>query len=319
MITPLSRHRSTANRPQGNKRSRPAKPGRAVSHRPDLVGRGAYSHRGRQRPGNEDAYAFPPAGADEAGRGTLLVVADGVGGVAGGAAASRTAVHYLQALYYAQTGPEPLADRLRECVQAVNLLNRAAQQRLDRPGEGLTTLVAAVVYGETIWVANVGDSRAYLIRAGDRQRRQLTEDHSFGQTGAARLADSSGNRTGAITQAIGLEAECQVDIYRYQWRPGDRLILCSDGLTCLTAPAMARTVLQNSPQAAAEALVAQANAADGSDNSTAIVAGWEKSPVSKLKPEQAGSRKPAGKSFVIPLLLGLSLGWLSAVIFFIPF
>ncbi|MEW5960220.1 MAG: protein phosphatase 2C domain-containing protein [Chloroflexota bacterium] len=301
-IRPFKR-RYTANKTEGSQRSKLAKVAPATAHRPNRVGRGAHSDRGRQRSHNEDAYALPPPAADEAGHGTLLVVADGVGGLAGGAAASREAVHYLQALYYAQTGPDPLGDRLRECVQAVNLLNRAAQQRLGQTGQRLTTLVAAVVYHETIWVANVGDSRAYLIQTGDQQRRQLTEDHSFNQADSTQLTDSTGEPSGAITQAIGLEEQCQVDIYRYQWRPGDRLILCSDGLACLTAPVMVQLVLHNSPQAAAEALVAQANKEDGSDNSTAVVVSWEKSSVSKLEQQGAKSQKRPRKSFLIPLLL----------------
>ena len=319
MTIPPFKRRYTANRTEGNKRSRLAKVGPATSHRPDWVGRGAHSDRGQQRSHNEDAYALPPPGADEANCGTLLVVADGVGGLAGGAAASWEAVHYLQALYYAQTGPDPLGDRLRECVQAINLLNRAAQQWLGQTGQRLTTLVAAVVHNETIWVANVGDSRAYLVQASDQQRRQLTEDHSFSKAGSAPQTDSADEQAGAITQAIGLEEQCQVDIYRYQWQPGDRLILCSDGLTCLTAPMMAQLVLHDPPQAAAEALVAQANTEDGSDNSTAIVVGWEKSPVSKLEREGAKSQKRQRKNFLIPLLVGLIFGWLSAVSFFLSF
>ncbi|GIK40858.1 MAG: hypothetical protein BroJett011_46910 [Chloroflexota bacterium] len=317
MTTRAFKRRYTANRTEGSKRSKLAKTalGLTVSHHPDLVSRGAHSDRGRQRSHNEDAYALPPPGADESARGTLLVVADGVGGLAGGAAASREAVHYLQALYYAQTGSDPLEDRLRECVQAVNLFNRAAQQRFDQSGQRLTTLVAAVVYNETIWVANVGDSRAYLVQAKDQQRRQLTEDHSFGKTGS----DSPDEQAGAITQAIGLEEQCQVDIYRYQWQPGDRLILCSDGLAYLTAPVMVQLALHNSPQTAAEALVARANTEDGSDNSTAIVIGWEKSPISNLERDRARSRQRPRKSFLVPLLVGLIFGWLSAVSFFLSF
>jgi protein phosphatase len=292
-------------------------PVQATPHRDDLVSRGAASDRGRQRSHNEDAYSLPPPGADEAGCGTLLVVADGVGGVAGGAAASREAVHYLQALYYAPVGPEQPGDRLAECVQAVNLLNRAAQERLGQKGQRLTTLVAAVIYNDTIWVANVGDSRAYLMQAGDQQRRQLTEDHSLSP---ASETVTAAERTGAITQAIGLEEQSQVDIYRYSWQPGDRLILCSDGLACLTGPAMARLVFQNPPQAAAEALVAQANREDGSDNSTVIVVSRERRPLPKIsQAEPPAAVRQSGKSFLLPLLAGLVLGILSTIIFFIYF
>jgi protein phosphatase len=287
-----------------------------TSHQHELISRGWRTDRGLQRNQNEDACALPPAGADEANFGTLLVVADGVGSLAGGAEASWDAVHYLQALYYAETGPEHPGERLRECVEGVNILNRAAQQWSGQLGERLTTLVAAVIYNDDIWVANVGDSRAYLVQAETGQRRQLTEDHSLG----ADLDDDpewAADQAGAITQAIGMEEHCQVDIYRYQWQPGDRLILCSDGLASLSASLMAEFALQSPPQAAAERLVAQANKEDGSDNSTVVVIGRERAPISVSEPEeiefQAARSRPGWRTILL-FVMGLILGWLTNII-----
>ena len=99
---------------------------------------------GPRRKQNEDASALPRPGDDEQRLGTLLVVADGVGGVEGGAAASREAVQYLQALYYAGTGPDHPPDRLRACIEAVNAINRVSRQTREAGQGCLTTLVAAV-------------------------------------------------------------------------------------------------------------------------------------------------------------------------------
>ena len=292
-----------------------------TAHLHTLISRGGSSDRGLQRERNEDAFALPSAGAEEARLGTLLVVADGVGGLPGGAAASWDAVHYLQALYYAGAGPDHPGDRLRRCVEMVNLLNRAAQQRLGQIGERLTTLVAAVVYNDYIWIANVGDSRAYLVQA-NATWRQLTEDHSVTRTDQAGDPDQPRRRTGAITRAIGLEKRCQVDVYRYQWQPGDRLILCSDGLARLAIPAMAQTALHYPPQAAAEALIAQANKEDGSDNSTVVVASWENSPAPEVAQEkvrfQPQQSRSIWKSLVI-FIMGLILGGVSTMVYWLYF
>jgi protein phosphatase len=286
-------------------------------HQPALLSRGGYSDRGLQRKQNEDAYALPPAYADEAQLGTLVVVADGVGSLGGGKEASWDAVQYLQALYYARTGPEHPAERLRECVEAVNLLNRATQHWLGQDGERLTTLVAAVIYNESIWVANVGDSRAYLVQAKGEQLCQLTEDHTVKAGFFDDQLELAIHQKGAITQAIGLEEQCQVDIYHYRWQPGDRLVLCSDGLASLTGPTIAKLALAYPPEVATGALVAQANKEDGSDNSTVVIVGWEAAPVSTPAPAQAG-KWPGSmilSNDLVPLVLGLIMGWLILVIF----
>jgi serine/threonine protein phosphatase PrpC len=247
--------------------------------RPSSVLSLAYStEAGPARQRNEDACSLPPAGADELQLGCLLAVADGVGGLPGGSQASREAVDYLQALYYADSGPQHPADRLSACFEMVNAINRQARKHPGVQEGHLTTLVAAVVLHNQIWVANVGDSRAYLVRAEDGQRHQLTEDHSernrwekSGLTNGLRL---NGYASGGITRAIGLEEHCQVDTYQYSWVPGDRLVLCSDGLACLTPEEMAELAGGEPVARAADELVARAVEKDGSDNCTVIVAAW---------------------------------------------
>lgn len=285
-----------------------------------------FSSAGTQREHNEDACALPAVGADEGRYGTLLVVADGVGGMAGGAAASKEAVQYLQALYYADTGPSSLAERLRRCVEAVNAINRLKLRQPGQEKSGLTTLVAALVYRDQVWVANVGDSRAYLIQAEDGRGLQLTEDHSRhnrgGMSGAAEAQDDSREQAGVINRAIGLEDQCQVDIYHYTWSPDDRLVLCSDGLSSLSPDDMAQLAFHRPVERAAKALVARAVELDGSDNCTAAVAAWDNvspPPAAHASSPQAARERgragtPAWRGVLPPLLLGLSLGWLTALL-----
>jgi protein phosphatase len=291
---------------------------------PARLDTGCYSAAGRQRERNEDACGLPPRGADQARLGTLLVVADGVGGMPGGAVASQQAAQDLQALYYAGFGPKEPGERLRYCVEAVNAINRLHSQP-GEPAEGyLSTLVAAVAAGDQIWVGNVGDSRAYLIQKQTRRRMKLTEDHSQETQLAKRgLAGESGGSQaeGVITRAIGLEARCQVDTYHYAWSPGDRLVLCSDGLAQVPEQDMVDLALGQPAAAAAERLVARAIEVDGSDNCTAAVAGWLEVPPrrreagAKPRPNRR-HRSPAASrtQTLLPLLLGLLLGWLSAAL-----
>ena len=228
--------------------------------------------------------ALPALGADKAQYGTLLVLADGIGGLPGGAEASHEAVSCLQALYYSKIGSSHPADRLRDAVGAVNALICFKQRQLDYQKGYLTTLVAAVTLSDQIWIANVGDSRAYRIQADNGQIQQLTEDHSGHvrnvKSGLASEFDIASQRTGVITRAIGLSEDCQVDTYHYTWQLGDRLLLCSDGLNSLPSKEIIAITLQNPADNAARELVSHAVEIDGSDNCTAMVAAW-------LLPEEA--------------------------------
>lgn len=244
-----------------------------------VLSRACSTAAGPARQRNEDACSLPPAGADEAHLGCLLAVADGVGGLPDGGKASREAVDYLQALYYADSGPQHPADRLSACFEMVNAINRQSRHHPGMQEGRLTTLVAAVVLRDQIWVANVGDSRAYLVKNEDGQRHQLTEDHSernrWVKAGLTNGLLLNGHASSGITRAIGLEERCQVDTYHYTWTTGDRLVLCSDGLACLAPDEMAALASQGQVENAADELVARAVEKDGSDNCTVIVAAWD--------------------------------------------
>jgi serine/threonine protein phosphatase PrpC len=290
---------------------------------------------GRQRERNEDACAIPSVTANTSGKGTLLVLADGVGGYPGGADASQQAVHVLQALYYAEAGPQHPLDRLRASVESVNVLARLQKRQLGQEDSYLTTLVAAVILEDQIWVANVGDSRAYLVQAASKRRRQLTEDHSghIRLVKAGLVSDSDSARTSStITRAIGLEEDCQVDTYHYTWHPGDCLILCSDGLAPLPEEEMVRIALGTATANASKQLVARAIELDGSDNCTVVIS---KRLLNHESSDKKSTVRLGGKSSTIPammtpsvkpkrhrnwrrpvlwVILGVLIGWASAAI-----
>jgi serine/threonine protein phosphatase PrpC len=246
-------------------RARPQELTLTVHHRSDA---------GRVRDHNEDylGYRQPEEPALRAEAGWLYVVADGVGGAQAGEVASKLAVQTLLIAYYHSYGESP-ADRLREAFAAANraVHEQASGQDNYRMS---TTLVAAVIRGHELTVANVGDSRAYLIQDG--QIRQISTDHAM----VARLvaegvitpeqAESHPQRH-VISRSVGARPDVQVDIFTETFLPGDRLLLCSDGLTEYLTDAEILDVMQGEdPEANVQRLVDQANERGGSDNITVL-------------------------------------------------
>ncbi|MGH2546761.1 MAG: Stp1/IreP family PP2C-type Ser/Thr phosphatase, partial [Actinomycetota bacterium] len=220
---------------------------------------GARTDVGRVREGNEDSYMV---------REPLFAVADGMGGHQGGEVASKLALDTLREA----TDGAALA-------QAVQDANRAVFEQAGRDPElaGMgTTLTAFLADGDTLRLAHVGDSRAYLLRDGVLQR--ITTDHTVveGLVEKGELTAQEATihpQRSILTRAIGVDGEVQVDQASIQARPGDRLLLCSDGLTGMVDEADIQRILEENvdPQAAAEALVDAANEAGGQDNITAVV------------------------------------------------
>lgn len=224
---------------------------------------GAKSDVGRGRPANEDAYLV-----DENGR--LFAVADGMGGHRAGEVASATAIEKLQAAFREGT---PLDEAVAEANAAVFA---KASANLDMRGMGTTLTAAALVDDHTALFGHVGDSRAYLMRDGGVT--QVTEDHSLVEqlVREGRLSPEEAvnhPQRAIITRALGVDPEVEVDTYRVDLRPGDRLLLCSDGLTNMVVDSEIAGVLRQGggPQRAAETLVEMANRAGGDDNITVVV------------------------------------------------
>jgi serine/threonine protein phosphatase PrpC len=225
---------------------------------------GAATDVGRVRDHNEDGYLVD-------GDLRLVAVADGMGGHLGGEVASATALETLHSRF-------TQGHDLRDSVVAANdaVYERSTGDDAVR-GMG-TTLTAGVLAddGETLILGHVGDSRAYLLRAGELQR--ITTDHSLVEElmQAGELTEEEAERDprrSMITRALGLEADVEVDLYPVALQAGDRLILCSDGLTTMLREEQvaATAAAEPDPDRAAQELVDGANAAGGVDNITVVV------------------------------------------------
>jgi PPM family protein phosphatase len=224
---------------------------------------GAATHVGRVRERNEDSYLV---------REPLFAVADGMGGHRGGDVASALALEILSTASGDEASPDVVVKQIREANHRV--LERGGRE-LDLQGMG-TTLTAILVSGNQAHVAHVGDSRAYLVRDGEIH--QLTEDHTLVQrmVQEGRLSPGDAGRhphRSILTRAVGVEEDIPVDQLTLDLRAGDRLLLCTDGLTGMLSDERTLEILaaEPDPQAAADRLVKEANQAGGDDNITVVV------------------------------------------------
>ncbi len=234
---------------------------------------------GRQRAGNEDSsYASAP----------VFVLADGMGGAQSGEVASQIAVDaFAQGLPETGTAEE----RLSVVVQRANReIHERSQKELENAGMG-TTITAALLGGDSVAIAHVGDSRAYLLRDGELSR--LTEDHSLVEElvrGGKLTEDEAFEhpQRSVITRAVGIEPIVEIDTWTYPLRPGDVVLLCSDGLTdMLPEPEVQRLLLAAEDLGrAADDLVGAANAAGGRDNITVVLFRVELAPEGAAETDQ---------------------------------
>ncbi len=238
---------------------------------------GVATDKGQVREGNEDAYLVEPP---------LYAVADGMGGHRGGEVASQLALETIADLF--RKGDVPLVDQVRRANRAV--FERSGE---DRSVAGMgTTLTAALVHGEQAHVLHVGDSRAYLLRAG--AFRQLTEDHTLvnRMVKAGEITPEEAEvhpHRNVITRSLGTEADVDVDEQEVGLLDGDQLVLCSDGLTGMLSEGQIQAILEaaTSAQEAADRLVRAANRAGGVDNITVVVLS-----IAEGEPEE-GEESPA--------------------------
>ncbi|MDQ1670597.1 MAG: family protein phosphatase [Actinomycetota bacterium] len=210
----------------------------------------ARTEVGHVRRRNEDALLVEESAG-------VVAVADGLGGHPSGDVASRAAVVSLQ---QTSSSTRPAGEQLGQWV--TDALLTAHQAVLDEAGDdperaGMATTAVLAVVGDTeLWIGHVGDSRGYLLSAGGRLQA-LTRDHGMG---------------GYITQALGLERDVVPDVAHVDVSSGDRLLLCTDGLTNMVdEPRIAALLGDNDVQAATDGLVEAALANGGVDNVTVIV------------------------------------------------
>ena len=222
---------------------------------------GATTDLGRVREVNEDSFLVEAP---------LYAVADGMGGHRGGDVASRLALETVESLF--RKGDDTLAEQVRAANRAV-YERSASDQRVSGMG---TTFTAIIVEDATVHLAHVGDSRAYLLRAGDL--RQITNDHTL----VARMV-KAGEITreeaavhphrNVVTRSLGTEPTVLVDEETIPLLDDDRVLICSDGLTGMVAEPQIQTILEAEPdpQRAADRLVKAANRAGGIDNITVVI------------------------------------------------
>jgi protein phosphatase len=225
----------------------------------------AVSDVGRHRKENQDSgYASEH----------LLVIADGVGGAAYGDVASSTAVHLLRRL-----DAEPAEEMLPALAGIVHRIHDRLAEMVenDKELEGTSTTVTAALFdGERLGVVHVGDSRAYLLRDGAIQ--QLTKDHTFVQTliDEGRITEEDSRvhpHRNIILRAVDGVHDTEPDLFHVPLRPGDRVMLCSDGCSGALDDARLAALLEDgSVDSASVALVQAALDAGSTDNVTVIVA-----------------------------------------------
>jgi serine/threonine protein phosphatase PrpC len=249
---------------------------------------------GRARPHNEDSIGDPglfellanPKRVAE--RGFLFAIADGMGGHARGEVASRLAVEALFTSYYTSPGSADPSEMLRHAFAAANAAVFRAGHLVDpelagpdssNPDVQLarmgTTLVAAAVLRHTVFIGNVGDSRAYVLDGG--RLEQISADHSLVaeevRQGLIRPEEArSVPLRNVITRALGARETVEADFYWRSWPPEGRLLLCSDGLHGLVGDDVIESALKElAPEECARHLIEAANEAGGPDNVSVIV------------------------------------------------
>jgi serine/threonine protein phosphatase PrpC len=222
---------------------------------------GVATDIGRVRERNEDSYLVDPP---------IYAVADGMGGARGGAVASSLALDKVEELFH--SGKGSLGELIRSANRAV-FERSVSDSKVSGMG---TTLTAATVDERGAHLGHVGDSRAYLLRAGSL--RQLTDDHTLVNR-MVKAGEITTQEAGihphrnVLTRSVGTEPEVDVDEKDIPLIDGDRLLLCSDGLTGMVTEPQIQAILETTPdpQEAAGRLIKAANRAGGIDNITVVV------------------------------------------------
>lgn len=251
---------------------------------------------GRTREHNEDSFLVadlsrklaslqPDVREHDVGpRGTLFIVADGMGGAAAGEIASDMAVDTIYNHMIAQWAGDDeenteqrFAYRLKEAVEIANQqIHQYARDHSENRGMGTTT-TACGVYGPALYLTQIGDSRGYLIRGG--VIHQITKDQSLMQrlVDAGELTEEEAavsERRNIILQALGPDPNVKVDLTRQELRHGDILVMCSDGLSGPVKNDDMQRIVTEAPDlvSACKGLIDLANERGGPDNITCIVA-----------------------------------------------
>lgn len=232
-----------------------------------LVHAAGQTDKGRVRKRNEDSYLALT-------KENVYVVADGMGGYAGGDVASRVAVETIEATYRSEKFPgepfEKLPKRASELIQSVEAANGAIFEQASKEAtyRGMGTTIVAARFSprkQRLWIAHVGDSRCYRMREGTLV--QMTVDHTMASAG------SKGAGADRLMRALGIGKTVDVDLLVAKPKAGDIYLLCTDGLSKMLSFSELSDVIkkQREPKDAVDQLVELANQHGGKDNITVIV------------------------------------------------
>ncbi len=230
---------------------------------------------GMVRDTNQDAFKIVALGTGSG----LALVCDGMGGARGGDTASTIAkkviTETIQKTYQDVMGAEAVKAMVLEAVASANrAIYQTAKDHPEYTGMG-TTVVLSLLHQKRAYIAHVGDSRLYLMR--EHSLTQITRDHSFIQEMVDRGEISPEEarvhpNKNIITRAVGVHWDVDVDFYSLDLYPGDKLLLCTDGLTNLCPDEkLADVISSDSIEEAAETLICTANQEGGHDNITVVI------------------------------------------------
>jgi protein phosphatase len=246
---------------------------------------------GMHRSGNEDAFLVADLTTGTVGlgpemsthpmgeRGSLMIVSDGMGGAAAGEVASELAVTTIRETLMESPSDLDTVERLRLATETANeRIWNEAQANPELNGMG-ATVTAVIAQSGLVYIAQVGDSRAYLIRG--RQIKQLTKDQSFAQmlidAGAIQPEQAASIPQNVIMQALGTQPNVKVAMTSIWLCRNDCLLLCSDGLSNKLGPAEMKQVVEQTPdlKTACRAMISVANERGGEDNITVVLARFD--------------------------------------------
>lgn len=270
----------------------------------DQLRHGAEIHIGHARDTQDDSMLAKPP---------LFVVADGMGGHRGGDVASQMAVEML--------GEDILTDG-DALTASIQRANRAIYEagEADRNLDGMgTTVVAMIAQEDSAQIAHVGDSRAYLLRDG--KLRRLTQDHSYVNSlvREGKLSEQEAEfhpQRSVLERALGQESEVEIEMQLIDTKPGDRVLLCTDGLTTHISDPEIEDLLSSAgqPTEVSKRLVTEALDAGGNDNITVIVVDFPGGPDDKRARKSRSPRRTlVTTGIVLALLLVLALAGRAAV------
>lgn len=296
-----------------------------------LIEAALNTDQGQVRDHNEDFILClePTTSEEEQQHGWVYIVADGVGGADAGEIASQFASERTLSHYLTNQQEENWGKRLQRAMKVANTDLRQYVAEREGSSRMATTMVATTLQDNVAYIANVGDSRAYLWHKGIFE--QITKDHSLVaklvEEGAITAEEAENHpRKNVILYSLGSERDPQIDLFNVTMTKGDVLLLCSDGLTRHVADHELATIIsQKTPDVAASTLIDLANKRGGEDNISAAVIRYNQAEPNQTQNEETKvtkkSKKRRRKSlWVLTLLLSLvqALLIISAWLILIP-